>query len=72
MRQKTRKLIGTFGLIAFITVYSLIAMVLGSALLDKVGIVGKTLVYLVGGLAWVPAAGLIISWMHGGSKDEPF
>jgi hypothetical protein len=70
MTQRTRKLIGTVALLVLIIVYSLVAMVLASALLDRFGVVGRTLVYLVGGLAWVPPAMLIVSWMHGGRSDK--
>jgi chromate transport protein ChrA len=70
MSQRTRKLVGTVALLALIIVYSLVAMVVASALLAKFGTLGRTLVYLVAGLAWVPLAMLIVSWMHGGRQDE--
>ena len=72
MTQRTRKLLGTFALLILIIVYSLIAMALGASILPQVGLGWKTLFYAVAGLAWVPPAMVIVSWMHGGAKDEPF
>jgi hypothetical protein len=64
MTPRLRKFVGTIALLALIIVYSLIVMVIGSALLGKFGTFGRTLVYLVGGLAWLPPAMWIVSWMH--------
>ena len=72
MTQRTRKLFGTIALLLLIIVYSLIAMALGAGILPQVGTLWRTLFYAVAGLAWVPPAMLIVSWMHGGTKDESF
>jgi Protein of unknown function (DUF2842) len=72
MTQRTRKLFGTLALLVLIIVYSLIAMALGAGILPQVGVVWRTIFYAVAGLAWVPPAMLIVNWMHGGARDEPF
>lgn len=69
MSSRTRKLIGTFVLLAFLTVYALLAMTVAVTL--EVHTTSKWIelaFYAVAGLIWViPAAG-IISWM---SKPDP-
>lgn len=64
MNPGLRRLAGTLLLLAFIIVYVLAAMVLAAAVLPNAGPFAQFLYYAVAGLAWVPAAGWIISWMH--------
>ncbi len=72
MGSKTRRLLGTVLLLAWVVVYSLVAMVIGSALLTKFDTLGRTLVYLVGGFVWLPPAMWLISWMYRGApRIEP-
>lgn len=66
MHPRIRKLIGTILLLTLVIVYSLVAMVVGSSLLARANLFWQTIIYLVTGLAWVPAAMWIISWMHRG------
>lgn len=71
MHQKTRKLIGTVLLLVFITIYALMVVALSGVVLPQTG--GNKLVellfFVVAGLAWVPVAAWIISWMHREAKD---
>jgi type IV secretory pathway TrbD component len=68
MHIRTRKLIGTFALIALVTVWALIAMALAqSALTDINGFVAA-LYYVVAGLGWVLPAMPLVRWM---AKPDP-
>jgi hypothetical protein len=51
-------------LLVFILVYVLAASVLAVTILPTGGRTAEFLYYAVAGLAWVPAAGLIIRWMY--------
>ena len=60
---RIRKLIGIFLFLSFLIVYSLIAMALGARYLPEVHGIWQFLFYAVAGLAWLPGAMAIISWM---------
>lgn len=64
MTQSQRKLVGTLLLVAFVIVYVFLAMLMAAAVLPRAGRVLEFVYYALAGLAWVPVAGLIISWMH--------
>jgi hypothetical protein len=66
MISSLRMLAGTVMLLVFIIVYVLVAMVVASAALPNANFVVQFVFYAVAGLAWVPAAGWIVSWMHKG------
>ncbi len=66
---RTRKLIGTFVFITFLTVYALIAMAIGARYLSTVHGIWQFLFYAVAGLAWLPGAMVIISWMAKADKQ---
>jgi len=66
---RTRKLIGTFVFISFLIVYSLIAMAIGARYLSVVHGIWQFLFYAVAGLAWLPGAMMIISWMARADKQ---
>ncbi len=60
-----RRLAGTVLLLTLVIVYVLfIAMPLAAAMLPNAGPVLQFVYYALAGLAWVPAAAFIISWMH--------
>jgi hypothetical protein len=63
MRQRTRKAIGTFLVVAFIIVYSLVMMAVGGELAVGRGLVVEILFYAVAGLLWLPVVMSIIRWM---------
>lgn len=64
MRIRTRKLIGTVGLLALVTIWALLAMAFAQfALRSQSGFVAA-LFYLVAGLGWVLPAMPLVSWMQ--------
>lgn len=71
MSPGLRKLVGTVLLVAFIAVYVLLAMVAAAAILPRAGHALEFVYYAVAGLAWVPPAGWIISWMHRTPRNGP-
>jgi hypothetical protein len=64
MSMSMRKLIGTLVLLAFVAVYCLLVMVLAVTVVPRIGKVWEPVFYAIAGLAWVPPAGLVVSWMH--------
>lgn len=66
---RTRKLIGTLVFVSFLIVYSLIAMAIGARYLSVVHGIWQFLFYAVAGLAWLPGAMMIISWMARADKQ---
>lgn len=69
MRQRTRKLFGTVALLVLVAVYAVLMTGLAAAVLPNAGQVTQLVYYAIAGLAWVPPAALIVSWMHGGATD---
>ena len=64
MRIRTRKLIGTIGLLALVTTWALLAMAFAqSALRAQSGFVAA-LFYVIAGLGWVLPAMPLVSWMQ--------
>jgi hypothetical protein len=64
MRIRTRKLIGTVGLLMLVTVWALLAMAFAQfALRAQSGWVAA-LFYAVAGLGWVLPAMPLVSWMQ--------
>ncbi|MGE0766134.1 MAG: DUF2842 domain-containing protein [Hyphomicrobiaceae bacterium] len=63
-RPTTRALLGTMLLVLFLLVYVLLATVFAGQILPTAGGVAQFFYYAIAGLAWVPAAGLIIRWMY--------
>ena len=63
MRIRTRKLIGAFGLLALVTVWSLVAMTLAQSALTNINGWIAALYYVVAGLGWVLPAMLLVKWM---------
>lgn len=70
MTQRTRKLFGTIALLALLVVYSLLAMVFSTTMLPRIAGWAVPVFYAVMGLAWVPLAMVIVSWMYRGRPDE--
>ena len=64
MNIRTRKFIGAIGLIVFLFVYSLMAMLVAVALQVNASKLVEVLYYIIAGLAWVVPAGAIIWWMQ--------
>ncbi len=63
MHIRTRKLIGTIVLVAFVVVYLLIAMAVTAVWLPGSPIALQLLGYATAGLLWIVPAGVIIRWM---------
>jgi drug/metabolite transporter superfamily protein YnfA len=61
-RPKLRSLVGIILFVVYVTVYVLIAMAIGARYLAAHG-AAQFIFYVVAGLAWVPGAMLIVSWM---------
>lgn len=68
MTMRTRKLIGTFLTLIWITVYALIAMAVGGEFVVGRGMLPELAYYIVAGVAWLPVSMKIIRWM---SKPDP-
>ena len=64
MTIRTRKLIGSIALIAFLAIYALFAMEIGAGAFAEAAPVTQAIYYLVAGLIWVPVAALLIRWMQ--------
>ena len=64
MISTRRRLAGTLLLLAFVILYVLAAMLVATAVLPAAGGLSQFAYYAVAGLAWVPAAAWIVSWMH--------
>ena len=63
MSIRTRKLIGTVGLLLLVTVWGLFAMALAQSVLTDINGFVAALYYVVAGLGWVLPAMPLISWM---------
>jgi hypothetical protein len=70
MSIRTRKLIGTFALLALVTVWSLVAMALAQSVLTNINGLVATIYYVVAGLGWVLPAMLLIKWMARPDADK--
>jgi hypothetical protein len=58
-------------LVVFLTIYVFAAMLLAAAVLPDAGGLVQFLYYAVAGLAWVPVAGVIVSWMYARRASAP-
>jgi hypothetical protein len=63
-RPTTRALLGTMALVVFMLAYVFAASLLALMVLPSGNRIAEFLYYAVAGLAWVPAAGLILKWMY--------
>lgn len=63
MKQRARKFIGTFGTVAFLIVYSLIAMAVGGELVVGRGLAFELPFYILAGVLWLPVVMGLIRWM---------
>lgn len=64
MGIRTRKFIGTIGILILLAVYLPIAMVIGGNYFADANVFGQVGYFLVAGIAWVLPAGLLIRWMQ--------
>jgi len=70
MHIRTRKLIGAFGLLLLVTVWSLVAMALAQSVLTDINGLMATIYYVVAGLGWVLPAMLLVKWMAGPNAPD--
>jgi hypothetical protein len=63
MTIRTRKLIGTVGLLVLVCVWGLLAMALAQSVLTNINGLVAAIFYVVAGLGWVLPAMPLISWM---------
>ncbi|MFO1123452.1 MAG: DUF2842 domain-containing protein [Hyphomicrobiales bacterium] len=63
MRQRTRKAVGTVATIAFLVVYSLIAMGVGGNYVVGRSAIVDFVYFAVAGLLWLPVVMALIRWM---------
>lgn len=64
MTIRTRKLMGTVMLLAFIVVYAMLALAVAVVLqVNQASKLAELAYYIIAGFIWVIPAGAIISWM---------
>ena len=68
MRKRTRKLIGTALILAFVVIYGPVAMALADSRIAQAPELIQTLAYLVLGLIWILPLLPLIRWME---KPDP-
>jgi hypothetical protein len=65
MRIRARKLLGIIATVSFLTIYCLVAMMIGNAIIVRnVGGLAEAAFFLLAGLAWLPPAMLLVRWMQ--------
>ena len=70
MPRRTRKLIGTLGILAFVLVYGPVAMALAESRILEAPKLVQTLAYAVLGLAWILPLMPLIRWMQRPDGDR--
>lgn len=63
MKMRARKAFGTLATVTWLIVYALAAMALGGQFVVGSGVAAELAFYIAAGIAWLPVAMLIISWM---------
>jgi hypothetical protein len=69
MKIRTRKLLGIIATVSFLTIYCLLAMVVGNAIVLRFGGLGEAVYFVIAGLAWLPPAMLLVRWMQRPDPD---
>jgi hypothetical protein len=64
MRIRTRKLIGTVGLLALVTVWALLAMAFAQFALSAANGFVVAAFYVIAGLGWALPAMPLVAWMQ--------
>jgi Protein of unknown function (DUF2842) len=64
MKIRARKLLGTIATVSFLTIYCLLGMMIGSAIVPRFGGLGQAMYFIIAGLAWLPPAMLLVRWMQ--------
>lgn len=63
MTIRTRKLIGTVGLLVLVSIWGLVTMALAQSVLTDINGFVAAIFYVVAGLGWVLPAMPLVSWM---------
>jgi hypothetical protein len=63
LTHRSRNLIGTILLLLIVIIYALGIMATAPRILPDASPVVEFFFYLIAGLAWVPPAGLVVTWM---------
>jgi hypothetical protein len=63
MSIRTRKFVGTIGLLALVSVWGLLAMALAQSVLTDINGLVAAIYYVVAGFGWILPAMPLISWM---------
>jgi hypothetical protein len=71
MSIRTRKFIGTIGLLVLVSVWALLAMALAQSALTNINGWVAAIYYVIAGLGWVLPAMPIVSWMSRPDKSTP-
>ena len=69
MRRRSRTLLGTFGILAFVIVYAPLAMALADSRIAETPALVQTLIYSILGIAWIFPLMPLIRWME--RPDDP-
>ncbi|GJE53895.1 MULTISPECIES: DUF2842 domain-containing protein [Methylobacterium] len=69
MRRRTRSLVGTFAILAFVIVYAPLAMALADSRIAETPALVQTLLYSILGIAWIFPLMPLIRWME--RPDDP-
>ncbi len=64
MPQRLRKLIGAIVLVAFVSLYAVLAVTIGDFKIKGTPWPVQAIYFAVAGFAWVLPAGLLIRWMQ--------
>lgn len=70
MRRRTRSLIGTFVMLAFVIIYAPLAMALADSRISQTPALIQTVLYCLLGIAWIFPLMPLISWMGRPDADE--
>ncbi|GEP08603.1 DUF2842 domain-containing protein [Methylobacterium gnaphalii] len=69
MRRRTRALIGTIAILAFVIVYAPLAMALADSRIAETPALVQALLYSILGIAWIFPLMPLIRWME--RPDDP-
>jgi Zn-dependent protease with chaperone function len=69
MNRRTRKLVGTVGMLIFVFLYALVVTAIAAPILLTASKTVQAIFYAVAGLAWAPPLMVVIKWMEGGRDD---
>ena len=71
MRRRTRSLIGTIAMLAFIVVYAPLAMALADSRIAETPAPVQAVLYALLGIAWIFPLLPLIKWMERPDPEEP-